>query len=138
MLLPLVTLASGTTPDQVKQEATYSDQFLESSHIPQPVIFYEAPLWTYDSCVEFAKWRTGKQGVSWGAAGEIEPTTTQPEIGGFGLTSEGPGHLFVITEIKDGWIKTDEANLISGERTSRWIKVDDTDIRGFLPRNWGS
>lgn len=134
MLFPLVTLAFGNTLNEVNTETTYNDQFLESRPV-FPVSFYEAPEWTYTSCVEFAKWRTGHEG-SWGWAGSIEPNIDKPEVGGFGLTWEGTGHMFVIIKIEGGWITTDEANLIAGERTSRLIEIEDPRIKGFLSRNW--
>ncbi len=66
----------------------------------------EPPEWTYCSCVDAAKWATGNQGRSWGNASQIKSNVDHPIPGGFGLTTEGPGHLFVIKDVfMDGGVE---------------------------------
>lgn len=104
---------------------------------PEPFKFYEPPKWTYRSCVEFAKYLTGHaDGIStYGIAGRIKPNVDTPEVGEWVLTKEGPaGHVAVIVEIDsvNNWFRTDEANWTAGERTTRWLSLDDPKIRGFF------
>lgn len=96
-----------------------------------PVVFREPPSWTYCSCVEFAKWFLGEQGEAWGAARDMTPNISSPEVGVLALTNEGPGHAAVITEINDDMLTLVEANWTSCEKTTRTINVNDEKIRGF-------
>ena len=89
------------------------------------------PTWTYTSCVEFAKWYLGRQGESWGWAGNIQPTVDTPYVGGLVLTREGSGHIGVIIAIRRGLIDIVEANYVPGQKTHRTQEIDNPLIRGF-------
>ena len=113
---------------------TYQNAYVEAFYVPTPTKEQELPpKWTWDSCVEFAKWFTGHQGEEWGFAGDIEANSRLPVVGGLFLTYEGPfkGHAGVITGITETHILVIEANYISGEVSTRSLSVDSSLIRGY-------
>ena len=123
-------------------------------YVPDPIP--EPPEWTYCSCVEFAKWLTGYQGTSFGAARDIEPNIDPSEVqpGDWALLNEGPvGHVAPAMVIGSQSFTTDEANwFISAEalkkleeyniepsapvepclRNSREVRFDYDRLRGFF------
>ena len=109
--------------------ASYNDQFLVAKNEISSIVFVEPPVWTYCSCIEFAKWKTGHEGERWGNAENIQPNIIVPEIGDFVLIEN---HLATIIEKKQNEIQVDEGNWIKCKRTSRWLNINDKNIRGYV------
>ena len=120
--------------------------------LPEPV-FNEPPVWTYCSCVEFAKWYLGRQGERWGIARDIVPNVLIPQVGDLVLTNEGPvDHVGVITGVhgfsvdfveSNWWIGKDDADKLKAhnivfdgptapcQKHQRTLNINDKKIKGF-------
>ena len=116
--------------------SAYLETDLAAWYVPPPATTWliEPPSWTTCSCVEAAKWATGNQVTSWGFAGNIIPNADRPIVGGFGLTTEASGHLFVIASVSDDglWVHAIEWNWSPCQRSEREVRVDDPIMRGWV------
>jgi len=90
----------------------------------------ETPESVKGSCVLFARWFTGRTDIR-GNAWVIEPTGQIPKVGLVVLTTEGPGHLAVITDIIGYNLILVEANYFPGQVSTRSLSIDDKKIRGY-------
>ena len=100
--------------------------------VEEPPKLYIAPKFTYCSCVEYAKWRLGKQGTKWGNASQIAPTSgLKPQVGMLVLFDN---HIAVIADLSTTALFLDEANQIPCQRSQRWINLDDPSIKGYTRR----
>ena len=93
---------------------------------------YEAPTWTFCSCVQYAKAVLGRGNESWGNAGAIAPTTDTPYPGAVVITTEGGGHVAVVTEVFVDKITIKEANYIPCAESERTLPLDNPAIRGYM------
>jgi len=95
-----------------------------------PIVFYNTPKWVDCSCVEYAKWRLGKQGEHWGSASQISPDLNGfPEIGSLVLFIN---HVAVIADLSEIDMVIQEANYIPCQKSTRTIKLNDPTIRGYV------
>lgn len=70
-------------------------------------------------------------GEVWGNADQIEANIGHPVVGGLVLFRWTPGHVAVITEVRDKTLSIIEGNYESCQITEREINIDDSGIRGF-------
>lgn len=125
------TAKEDTIPPDIRL-TSYGDSYVIERYIPSPVKFNVPPMWTWNNCVESAKYITGRQGEHWGNARDIKSNSSVPIVGGFGLTTEGGGHMFVVQDIIDDKVQTVECNYIHGQCTHRIVSIRDPKIRGWV------
>jgi len=109
--------------DQIVTPLPYED----GEHGGQCVVFIQRH---YESYYDHPAFR--------GRAGDIEPNSAIPEVGGAVITYEGSiGHVAMITEIKENNLILIESNFHGEEKIlyGRIIPIDSPKIKGYYSFN---
>lgn len=85
---------------------------------------------TFCSCVLYAKAVLGVTGT-WGNAKDIQPTTQIPKVGSVIITTEGGGHVGVVTAVASASVEIADANFYSCASSSRTLPLDYPLTRGY-------
>lgn len=143
VILLVATYAFVATANVVTEASDYDYDYsfdgnfvVAGSAIPlpePPVTLYNAPGASIRcSCILYVK---GLLGVteSWGHAKNLKPNSFEPKIGSVVITREGPGHVALIVDIKDGKLILNESNYVKCKITKgRELPIDSPLIRGYL------
>lgn len=107
----LLELLFGFTLNMVRPEP-FDLPYIKETYVEAPPKFYDPPRSTWCSCVDTIKFALkGSVEESWGNASTIRPIPgLEPAVGLIGVTREAGGHIFLITDLQDGWITTLEGN----------------------------
>ena len=126
----LLPVHASEVADNVASTAP-SENYVQETYVPYVRYKPQGGTQYACSCIQYSKYVLGRLNEFWGNAWNLQPTSPDPYIGGLVLTSEGPGHVAVITNIYWDSIKVIEANYVSCQITTRTIPLDSPVIRGF-------
>lgn len=110
----------------------YPGIYANMEPITQEVIAPQEPILGYTGqCVGYIRYATGKNfsGNAW----EIIPNWDTPDIGIVVITTEGPGHVALITEIQGEELILSESNYYNDEQVThgRKLNMNSNVIRGY-------
>lgn len=83
------------------------------------------------SCIESIKQWTGHAGESWGNAWNVQPEFFTPRVGAMIITSEGRGHVGLVTGFDDANVYIHDANYVSCRESNRSLPLNSPLIRGY-------
>ena len=108
----------------ITEEKKYEDYFVKESTLSYTQT-------QKCSCVILARYYTGRKDFS-GWAGLIKPKTQIPYVGGIMITSEGNGHVAVITEVRESELEVIESNYITCQISRRTVDRKSTFIIVYI------
>ena len=133
ILLFAFGLNMATTEPSVQQ--SFNLPYIQAIYVPEPVKLYtDVPKVYASSCVDSAKWMIyGKIEGIWGNAKNIQPEPfLRPKRGILVKTSEGGGHIGVISSVSAEFLHVKECNYIPGKCTERELARNSDVIEGYL------
>lgn len=133
VVIQFIISANAEAPKPESIPDITSKQYVYAINQPPQSKYIPPPKWTYCSCVEFAKWYIlgSSKGVSWGNASQISPDSYFPDVGGLIITSEGGGHVGIVTGFDSENVYFVEANYYSCLRSERSLPLDSKKIKGY-------